>query len=78
MEKTARLGWLSGEKIRLHGLVNQFAQYIYVRRGFSNDEERAYARKLLEMTEMVDAEGSRVAQDLTNDSLKEIAQWLMK
>ena len=72
MEKAARLGWLSGEKARLIGLTNQFSQYLYAKGGLMNDAERAYARKLLEMINSVDAEGSKVMDELRNDSLKEI------
>ena len=69
MEKAARLGWLSGEKARLTGLANQF---------FMNDPERAYARKLLDMINSVDAEGSKVMDDLRNDAFKEIVKSIMK
>ena len=41
MDKTARLGWLTGEKIRLNGLLNQMAQYVYARGGFLNNMEKA-------------------------------------
>ena len=58
MEKAVRLGWLSGEKARLTGLANlanQFSLYIYAKGGLMNDSERAYARKLLDMINSVDA-----------------------
>lgn len=54
LDRATRLGWLGGEKVRLNALANQFARYISVRGGFSNDAERAYARKLLEMIQAVD------------------------
>lgn len=72
MEKAARLGWLSGEKARLIGLANQFSQYLYAKGGLMNDAERAYARKLLEMINSVDAEGSKVMNEFRNDALKDI------
>ena len=78
MEKAARLGWLSGEKERLTGLANQFSLYIYAKGGIMNDPERAYARKLLEMINSVDAEGSKVMDDLRNDAFKEIVKSIMK
>ena len=78
MEKAARLGWLIEEKIRLNRLVNQFAQYIAIKGGIMNDPERAYARKLLEMINSVDAEGSKVMDDLRNDAFKEIVKSIMK
>lgn len=73
MEKAARLGWLSGEKARLTGLANQFSLYIYAKGGVMNDSERVYARKLLDMINSVDAEGSKVMDDLRNDAFREIA-----
>lgn len=78
MEKTARLGWLSGEKARLTGLANQFSLYIYAKGGLMSDSERAYARKLLDMINSVDAEGSKVMDDLRNEAFKEIIKILMK
>jgi len=78
MEKVARLGWLSGEKARLTGLANQFSQYIYAKGGLMSDSERVYARKLLDMINSVNAEGSKVMDDLRNDAFKEIVKSLMK
>ena len=78
MEKSARLIWLSGEKARLTGLANQFSLYIYAKGGLMSDSERAYARKLLDMINSVDAEGSKVMEDLRNDAFKEIVKSLMK
>ena len=43
-----------------------------------NEPERAYARKLLDMINSVDAEGSKVMDDLRNDAFKEIVNSLMK
>ena len=77
-EKAARLGWLSGEKARLTGLANQFSLYIYAKGGLMSDSERAYARKLLDMINSVDAEGSEVMDDLRNDAFIEIINSLMK
>ena len=78
MEKAARLSWLIGEKIRLNRLANQFAQYIAINGGLMNDPERAYARKLLDMINSVEAEGSKVMDDLRNDAFKEIVKSIMK
>ena len=78
MEKAAKLGWLSGEKARLTGFANQFSQYIYAKGGLMNDTERAYARKLFDMINSVDTEGSKVMDELRNDALKEIVKSLMK
>ena len=78
MEKAARLGWLSGERARLTGMANRFSQYIYAKGGLMSDSERVYARKLLDMINSVDAEGSKVMDDLRNDAFKEILKSLMK
>ena len=78
MEKAARLGWLSGEKARLTGLANQFSLYIYAKGGLMSDSERAYARKLLEMINSMDAGGSNVMYDLRYDAFKEIVKSIMK
>ena len=78
MEKAAKMGWLIGEKIRLNRLANQFAQYIAINGGLMNDSERAYARKLLDIFNSVDAEGSKVMDDLRNDAFKEIVKSIMK
>ena len=78
MDKALRLSWLATEKMRLNGLVNQLAQQVYVRGGFSGDYERAYASKLFEMTQTIDSEGARVANEMANDVLKEIMKGLMK
>ena len=78
MEKVARLGWLSGERARLTGLANQFSLYIYAKGGLMNDSERAYARKLLDMINSVEADGSKVMDDLRNDAFKEIVKSIMK
>ena len=37
-----------------------------------NDAERAYTRKILEMINSVDVEGSKVMNEFRNDALKEI------
>lgn len=78
MDKTAKLSWLSGEKVRLTNLANQFAQYICYKGGVMNDTERAYARKLLEMTDMVNDEGSKIANDLLKEAFNEFAKSLVK
>ena len=78
MEMTAKMGWLIGEKIHLNRLANQFAQYIAINGGLMSDSERAYARKLLDMINSVDAEGSKVMDDLRNEAFKEIVKSIMK
>lgn len=78
MDKSARLGWLMREKIRVNGLINQLARYVQINGGFKNDTERAYARKLLEMYQTVDAEGTKTVQELGAEALKEIARFLLQ
>ena len=78
MDEATRLGWLMGEKMRLNRLTNQFAQYIFVNGGFSNEGERVYARKLLDMINMVDAEGVKEANDLAKDAFKELVKSVMR
>ena len=78
MNKSAKMGWLIGEKIRLNRLANQLSQYIHAKGGIMNDSERAYARKLLDMINSVDAEGSKVMDDLRNEAFKEIVKSIMK
>ena len=77
LDRATRLGWLAGEKVRLNALANQFARYISVRGGFSNDAEKAYARKLLEMNQAVDTEGAKMMNELRNDAIKELARHLI-
>ena len=78
MDKSARLGWLMREKIRINGLINQLARYVQINGGFLNDTERAYARKLLEMYQSVVAEGTKTVQELGAEALKEIARFLLQ
>ena len=78
MDKGSRLGWLISEKIRLNQLVAQFSQYISVSGGFSNDAERNYARKLLEMTQEVDMEGTKVVNDIAKDAFTELVKSLVR
>lgn len=77
MDKSTRLGWLVGERIRLNGLADQLAQYIRINGGFSNDNERAYASNLLEMIQSVNVEGSKTIHELRGEVLNEIAKVLM-
>lgn len=77
MDKTTRLGWLVGERIRLEGLANQLAQYVRASGGFLNETERAYARELLEMIQAVDAEGAKTLNELRTEAVKELAKHLI-
>lgn len=77
-DKTARLGWLMGEKMRLNRLLNQMAQYAYARGGFLNNMEKAYAQKLLDMLQSVEIEGAKVSNELKNEALKDLTKALLK
>ena len=78
MNKTTRLAWLMGERCRLDGLVYKFAQYFIVKGGILNDDERAYAYKLLEMTQDVDVKGSNLVNELANETLKNIFKGIIR
>lgn len=77
MDNVTKLALLTREKIHLNQIANQMVQFLYAKGGFSNNEERATARKLLEMIHSVDAKGTKVMNDIRNDALKEIAKYLM-
>ena len=78
MDKSTRLGWLMREKIRISGLINQLARYVQINGGFLNDTERAYARKLLDMYQTVDAEGAKTVHELGTEALNELAKFLIQ
>ena len=78
MDKTARLGWLMREKMRLSKLLNQLAQYVYIRGGEMNNIEKANAQKLLEMFQSVEIEGAKVSNELKNEALKDLTKALLK
>lgn len=72
------IAWLAGQKMRLNSLARQFAQYLSLRGGFANDNERDYANRLLEMINMVDAEGAKAANDLAKDVFRDMMKSLMR
>lgn len=72
MDKASKLTGLVGEKIRLNRLANDLARKVYICGGFSNDVEKDYARKLLEMLNETDREGQRTTRDIANDAVKEL------
>ena len=77
-DKSAKLGWLTGERMRLNRLANQFAQYVAIRGYFANDEEKACASRLLEMISAVDTEESKAANDLAKDAFKELVKSMIR
>lgn len=78
MDKASRLGWLMGKRIRLTGMANQLALYVRASGGFANDAERAFAHKLLELIQAVDAEGAKAANELRNEAVKELAKHMIR
>ena len=78
MDNAAKLAWLTREKIHLNQMLAQMAQYIRIKGGFSNENERASAQKLLDMISAVDAEGTKVMDDIRNDAFKELTKEVMK
>ena len=78
LDKSFRLGWIMREKIRLNGMLNQLARYVQFNGGFLNDTERAYASKLLEMYQSVDAEGVKTVHELRTEALKVLARLLIQ
>lgn len=78
MDKATRLAWLAGERLRLNGLANQVALDVQAAGGFLNEAERAYARKLLEMIQAVDEEGTKTLNELRNETVKELAKVLLR
>ena len=78
LDKSSRLGWLMREKIRLNGLLGQLARYVQFNGGFLNDTERAYASKLLEMYQSVDAEGAKTVHELRTEALNEFVRFLFR
>lgn len=77
LDNATKLGWLTGVKMSLDRLANQLAQSIKANGGFINDEERTFARQLLEMIDTVNADGHKVLNDLRNDAFKEIYNRLL-
>ena len=78
MDKTTKLRWMMGERMRLGGLVDRLARQVRAAGGFVNDAEREYARELLEMMQAVEAEGAKTANELRNEAITELAKLLVR
>ena len=78
MDKSTKLGWMMGERMRLGGLADRLARHVKAAGGFVNDAEREYARELLEMMQAVEAEGAKTANELRNEAITELAKLLMR
>lgn len=46
--------------------------------GFLNEAERAYARELLEMIQVVEVEGAKMKNEIRNEAVKELAKFLIR
>jgi len=72
MDKAARLVWLKQQQNQLNALASQMSYNISLRGGRMTDSEKQYARKLLEMIDAVNAEGTKVSNEFKYDLFKEI------
>lgn len=78
MDKAARLGWLTGQRMRLNVLASQLSQYVRARGGCLNDAELSYAHNLMEMIQSVDSEGARTLNELKNDAVMGLLKVLIQ
>lgn len=78
MDKPSRLGWLMGKTMRLNRLADQLAQRVWAAGGFLNEDERAYARELLEMIQAVEVEGAKMKNEIRNEAVKKLAKFLIR
>ena len=76
MDNASKIARLIGEKMRLNRLTNELAQKVYICGGFSSDEERDIARKLLKLHDEIDGEGQKATRDIANDAVKELTRML--
>ncbi len=70
MDKAAKLVWLKQQQNQLNALASQMSYNISLRGGRMTDSEKQYARKLLEMMDAVNAEGTKVSNEFRNELLK--------
>lgn len=77
MDKMARLAYLKGQWDSLNQMAYQYGMYLKNRTSITQ-AERQYAQYLIDMINSVDAEGTKVMNDLANDALKELFKGLMK
>lgn len=77
MDKVARLAFLKGQWNRLNQMAWQYGAYLQGRVGITQ-EERQHAQHLIDMMNVVKAEGLKAENDLRNEMLKGLANALMK
>ena len=73
----ARLAYLKGQGGRLNQMAYQYGMYHRSRTSITQ-AERQYAQYLVEMINSVDAEGTKVMNDLRNEACRELVKRLMK
>lgn len=72
MDKAAKLVWLKQQQNQLNELASQMSYSISFRGGRMTNNEKQYAKKLLEMIDVVNAEGAKVNNEFRCDLIKEI------
>ena len=77
MDKVARLAFLKGQWNRLNQMAWQYGAYLQGRVSVT-ESERQYAQQLIDMINVVKAEGVKAENDLRNEVLKGLANALMK
>ena len=75
MGKMTRLAYLKGQWNSLNQMACQYRMYLKNRTSITQ-AERQYAQYLIDMIYSVDAEGTKLMNDLRNDFLKEIVKRL--
>ena len=77
MDKVAKLVYLKSQWNRLNQMAWQYGAYLQGRVGVS-ESERQYAQQLIDMINVVKAEGVKAEHDLRNEVLKGLANAIMK
>lgn len=74
MDKAAKLVWLKQQQNELNALASQMSCSISLRGGRMTDTEKQYAKKLLEMIDTVNAEGTKVSNEFRCDLIKKVLE----
>lgn len=72
MDKAAKLVWLKQQQYQLDEMASQMSYSIRLCGGRMTEAEKQYAKKLLEMIDTVNTEGTKVSNEFRDDLLKEI------
>ena len=67
MDKISRMAYLKGEKKRLDDMAYRYGLYLQSKGGFITAEERTKAMHLIEMIDVVQAEGEKVNAEFRNE-----------